>query len=323
MFSLFVGYAIAKSDRRLDPFQFNVCSWNLDGFDETTHGQKEEEGISRILYSDLSTCDTIVLPGITKEESVKNILSIMESKGMAGFESFTANSSKRSVTLYSRLDLNNKTDMSAEVKYPIQGSKCANPQNGTFDFSGSFFGELEFHDTVNKTVLFVVDFPTATEGSCSLREALATEICNKVKELPKDRDVVVSGTFGVASTKDEQYQSVLEGCGFKKGSSVTKKSVSNKAGTLIEDAYVLGGATKWLDIFSSVAVTDKVFSQQSVITYPTILYIHQPLSKRWFKFELSFSICMMTFTVGFFTWLMFFSRVKKEEEGEYEKIPGN
>jgi hypothetical protein len=323
MFSLFVGYVIAKSDRRLDPFQFNVCSWNLDGFDEAGHNTAQEEEISRIIYSYLSTCDTLVLPGITKEESIKNILSIMESKGMEGFVNYSSDSAKRSVTLYSRLDFNGKTDMPNKVAYPIENSSCSDKTSGEFDFSGSFYGEVEFHDPVNKTNIFVVDFPTAKEGTCAVREALAAQICKVVNEqIPKDHDVVISGTFGAPSSDDEKYEKVLEGCGFKKGSSTTKKSVSNKDGKLVEDAYVRGGASKWLDVFESVVV-DKIFPEQKVITYPTILYIHQPLSSRWFKFEISFSTVMMAVAIAFFTWLMFFSREKKEDEGEYEKIPGN
>jgi hypothetical protein len=294
----------------------------LNGFDESKPKHKQENGVATVIYSDLSTCDTIVLPGFANETSRQSVLDIMASKGMTGLEVYTSKS-KPTTTLLSKIDINNTRDFAADIKYPVENSKCkGDTSSGSVDFSGSFYGEVTFHDPVNKTVVMAVNFPSE-EGQCRKREALATEICKTVASYPSDYDFFVSGTFGVP-TSGEVYQEVLEGCGFKKGSSITKKSVSNAKGTLVEDVYIRGGATKWLDIFSSIPVIDPVFEGQSLITYPTILYVHQPLSKHWFKFEVSFTAIMMTASIGFFTWLMFFSRERKEDEaGEYEKIPGN
>ena len=314
----------SDTDRRLDPFQFNFCVWNLDGFDKSTGTSiNKVEKVSSIIYNDLSTCDYIVLPGATDESSLTQILAQMEAKNMEGFERLISNESA-DLTVFSRMTVNDVKTLSKSVSYPIANSQC-NFTSGTktYDFSGAFYGNVEFHDTVNTTTLFSVSFP-ATEGDegCAIREALATEICTAVNNNPSGYDIFVGGSFGQPSTSSDVYKAVLEGCGLQAGSHRNSAAVSNANNKLVEDVYVKGKAQEWEDIFEVNTLTDKMFEEQSPITYPVTLYVHQPLSSRWFKFEISYSVCILAVAIAFFTWLMFFSRIKETDEGKYEQLPG-
>ena len=321
MFALFIATVLSsETDRRLDPFQFNYCVWNLAGFDSSQSSSKVED-ISAIIYNSLSTCDYIVLPGATDETAVNQILAQMESKNMEGFERLISNGTADH-SVFSRLTVNDVKTLSNSVSYPIADSKCNFTSSGTYDFSGAFYGNVEFHDTVNTTTLFSVNFPS-TEGAegCAIREALASEICNAVNNNPACYDIFVGGSFGQPASDSENYKAILQSCGLEAGSHRNSEAKSNANNQLIEDVYVKGTAQEWEDIFEVVSETEKMFDEQSPITYPVALYIHQPLSHRWFIFEISYSVCILAVAIGFFTWLMFFSRIKPTEEGQYEQLP--
>ena len=324
MLAIFFTAAFSSdTDRRLDPFQFNFCVWNLKGFDaaSTAKTNKDDEA-SKVIYNHLSTCDFIVLPGVSNKNDTDAIKSNIEKQNMDGFEVLPSENPV-DMTTFSRLTMNNLTRLPDTISYPIANSQCHSENQGTFSLAGSFYGEVEFHDTVNTTRLISVNFPD-TDGldGCAMREAAATEICKIVKETDSSYDIFVGGTFGRENSTYEVYKSVLQACGLEAGSHRNKKAKSNANNTLIEDVYVKGTAKKWEDIFEVVTLTDATFEGQNPITYPVALYVHQPLSSRWFKFEVSYSVCIMAVAIGFFTWLMFFSRIKKDEEGDYEKLPG-
>lgn len=319
---LAIATALDPNDRRLDPFQFNYCVWNLFGFDgRNSSNTTEMDNIVDTIYSSLSTCDIISLPGVYEKATYDYVMNKLTEKKMQGLQRYCPEDNTN-VTVYSRLTISNITKFTSQVAYPIPNSTCNyTGESGIFDFSGSFYGNVKFHDPVNDTIVATVLFPRGTTpDKCAQREALATEICRVVRESSADHDFFVSGAFGADFNDNIDYNVVLEGCGFKAGSKIMKKKpISIGKKHLNENFYVFGGAQKWMDVFVTFEQKEQIYYGQDNISYPVSLYVHQPLSKRWKKFEIIYSTVILIAAASFFTWLLFYSRVK-ESDG-YDKIP--
>jgi len=328
MFSfLLVSAALSISDRRLDPFQFNLCVWNLDGIDNDAikrivknDKDDDEAKIARVMYTYLSTCDMFVLPGVVLNKTSEHLVKHMIDNRVTGFETYSV-SEHRAVTLLSRIDVNDITDLGT-IEFPIPNSKCVGQfEKEPTSLEGSFYGDVQFHDTVNATRIVSVSMSQDKSAKgCFIREAQATKLCDIVKSTPADHDIFIAGSFGAEASK-EPFGQVLKECGLKAGSDLETKSAYTRASkTLIENVYVKGTASNWLDVITYKQNLVTKFHGQDEITYPLTLYVPQPLSKRWFKFEVTFSSIIMTISVGFFTWLLFYSRIRPGTQGGYEAI---
>ncbi|OHS93717.1 hypothetical protein TRFO_39985 [Tritrichomonas foetus] len=331
----FFASLIWAGDRRLDPFQFNLCVWDLEGIDPSyTHRSvlkdedtrdKEENDIAQIMYSSLSTCDMFVLPGLRNHTTAKNLVAHMEDHSFKDFIPYPIEGRYDS-TILSRIDLDNTADFQPnEFDYPIKNSKCGFTGSGHAMMNMSFYGTLSFHEPVPLTHVFSVRLKSQnTPEACAFREAQAAKICEIVSQLsPKDH-IYVAGSF--EANPEDPYHSVLENCGLidtwylaNKGT-YTRKNATDETEYFYDTIWVNQAVKndKYLDTMN--VITDKnskLLSELQISTtlktMPFTLYTHQPLTPKWKKFEIIFSSCIVSVSILFFVWLMLFSREKKPE----------
>ncbi|KAH0792470.1 hypothetical protein GPJ56_003647 [Histomonas meleagridis] len=328
------AHIFAETDRRLDPFQFNLCVWDLEGIDPTfedvtnsilTDPRELEEGqIASTMYSQLSTCDMFVLPGLRNHTTAKNLIKKMEEKEFSGFTAYPT-SGRYDSTLLSRIDLENTTDFKPnEFEYPIPNSKCNFTGTGHAMMNMSFYGTLHFHDPTPLSHVFSVRLKTGnTPENCAFREAQADLICKKVKEIDSSNFIFVAGSFEASS--DDPYYEVLTNCGLTDVKYLAKDPYTrvNKTSSekLYYDTVFVNDAIKndkRLDTLKIKNEAEVVLPSTSYYTYPLTLYTRLRLTKKWKTFEISYALCIFLADAGFFTWLMFFSRERKESD--YQQI---
>ena len=314
-------------DRRLDPFQFNPCVYNIEGIDALgrplqSDKTDSEEKVAAVMYTSLSTCDMFILPGIERVDTAQHLINHMEEKKVRGFLPFSS-SNQTNIYLLSRIDIENIVSL-PNVTYPIENSKCSGTvEPGIVRFDSSFHGDVEFHDPVKLTRVFSINMDSSnSHEGCFIREAQAKTICNVISTVSINQDIVVAGTFGAdVFNTSESYHNILESCGLKASSNLNnEKKYSRENKKLLENIYIKGDAEKWMDIIVFKQSIKSKFFGQKEITYPMTLYIHQPLTSKWFKFEVTFSTIIMTVSISFFTWLLYYSRIKPINEGGYEVI---
>ncbi|KAK8900132.1 hypothetical protein M9Y10_002455 [Tritrichomonas musculus] len=343
MLLLFLGISVIADDRRLDPFQFNLCVWDLEGLDprytllllkdEDTR-EKEENAIAEIMYSSLSTCDMFVLPGLRNHTTAKNLVRHMDDHFFTDFVPYPL-SGRYDSTILSRIDLDNTSDIRPDlIDFPIENSKCNYTGTGKASTNMSFYGTLHFHEPVPLTHVFSVRLKSNhTPYDCAYREAQAKNLCRIISGFPKEEHIYIAGSF--EANPDDPYHSVLEECGLidtwklaKKGS-YTRKDPDN--GTVYQyDTIWVNDAvqqSKYLDILSVVSdensklIKDLKIST-SLKTIPFTLYTRQPLTKKWRKFEIAFSSTIVPVSIGFFVWLLIFSTDKKDLKDNYNTMSG-
>ena len=343
LFSLFslvaFSFCTDKKDRRLDPFQFNLCVWDLEGLDPSyTHPtllellkdentrDKEESDIAQIMYSSLSTCDMFVLPGLRNHTTAKNLIKQMEEHNFKDFSSYP-NEGKYDSTILTRIELENTTDFKPnEFDYPIPQSKCNFTGHGHAMMNMSFYGTLKFHDPVPTTHVFSVRLKSQnTPEACAFREAQAAKICEIVNatlsQSPNDH-VYVAGSFEADS--NDPYYDVLIGCGLydtwnlAPKNTYTRKNETDGTTYIYDTIWVNNNVkdNKYLDVMNVITEdTSQLLSDLKISTtlktMPLTLYTHQPLTKRWKKFEIIYASTLVPASIIFFIWLMFFSREKK------------
>ena len=314
--SLFLTFVFSKSDRRLDPFQFNLCVWNLDKADEycaPTHSESTSivSNIASIMYSYLSTCDIFVLPGLRLDNTSKIINDEMISKSFVDFEVHPANQ-VRDVTMLTRVDPINITFLPKEVNYPINNSKCNYQNQGSIDFSKSWYASFQFHDPVPLTHIFSVYLADDTDDGqgCAIREAQAKAICDIIETIPEDEHIYVSGTFNNLSDSSLE---VFSQCKLSDRSLLNKKvTIKTREDSSKKETVWSNDATNsYLDLMKYQDYTKEVLWENKPL--PITLLTHQPLSKRWKIFELVFSPSAVIVFVSFFIWLLFYSRPKSDE----------
>jgi len=316
---LFIALASSKSDRRLDPFQFNLCVWNLDKADEycdPSHPDHDStlSDIASVMYSYLSTCDIFVLPGLRFDNTSQLINQKLNDKDFVDFDIYPTGKD-RDVTMLTRVDPINITFLPNQLSYPIENSKC-NYQgpSGYVDFSKSWYASYQFHDPVPLTHIFSVSLADDTaeqNKGCAIREAQAQSLCEIAKQIPDDEHIYIAGTFN--NLQDESL-SLLSQCDFfdrsllkQKANIKTREDSSKK-----ETVWSNSASKKYLDLMKYQNYTkERLWDNEP---YPITLMTHQPLSKRWKTFELIFSPSIVLIFISFFIWLLFYSRPSKAED---------
>ena len=340
MFFWLLSIFIQSSDRRLDPFQFNLCVWDLEGLDppytlnsnfQDTRDQ-EENDIAQIMYSSLSTCDMFVLPGLRNHATAQNLVHHMEEHSFKDFVPYPLEGRYDS-TILSRIDLTNTSDIKPnEFPYPIENSKCNyTGPSGFAMMNMSFYGTLNFHDPVPTTHIFSLRLKSqgsTPELSCAIREAQAQHICDISTKFDSNDHIYLAGSF--EANPDDPYHEVLEKCGFidtwylAPKDSYTRKNSTDGSVYTYDTIWVNQNIknAKYLDILS--VITDKnnellnhINISTTLKTMPFELYNHQPLTKKWKTFQIAFSSCIVPVSIGFFVFLLIYST---DREPQYQNI---
>lgn len=332
MIALLFIITLEKTDSRLDPFQFNLCVWDLEGIDVSfekllrSSRESEEDEIAQMMYKQLSTCDTFVLPGLRNKTTAKNLVLQMEDKKIMGFK-YYPEKGRFDSTVLSRVDLDNlEIFQPNEFAYPIENSKCNyTGEPGVAMLNMSFYAEMSFHDPVPKTHLFSIRLKSGFgERECAFREAQADLICKKVKEINPDEHIYVAGSFEDYGNGNEQkpYQTILSNCGLidlkslvKLKTPYTRVSRENGKEYYYDNIWVNQAVkkSKYIDVAKITTSIQSSLNSTTYITYPITLFTRQPLTKKWKAFEICYSICIVSLDAIFFTWLMFYSRIKKND----------
>lgn len=331
MFALIAIFAAAKSDSRLDPFQFNICVWDLEGIDEAfallaNPRESDEDTIAEMMYKRLSTCDAFVLPGLRNRTTAQHLIAQMEEKKIKGFTYYPQDGVFDS-TVLSKVDLENlEMFQPNEFSYPIENSKCNyTGEPGVAMLNMSFYADINFHDPVPKTHLFSMRLKSGSGASnCAFREAQADMICKKVKEIDPSEHIYVAGSFeDYGEGKNAApYQTVLQNCGLidlkslvKFDSPYTRKNRENNQQVYYDNIWVNKAVkdSKYVDTAKITTSIESALQTTTYVTYPLILFTRQQLTKKWKIFEISYSFCIIIFDAVFFTWLMFYSRIRKTD----------
>ena len=301
------------NDHRMDPFEFNLCLWDLQGIEQ---GKVEENTnkVGKTMASLLSTCDMYVLPGLKDANVTKRIMDKMESMSYKNFKAYDEHNSQ--MTIVSRLYPEHTESVTGSLDFPLPESKC--PSNttlaGTVDLSTSFSVDVEFHEPVRKTRVVAVDFSTRT---CQEREAQAKLLCNYVSEVKDSKDVFVTGFFG--ADIDEPYHEILKQCGLKYADMWTVKDpYTVKDKKKLHRIYATEGISKRFDIVKIWQTSDAT-KLDGIENYPFELFVHQPLTPKWKAFEIAFSFSIVIASVGFFILLIYCSRLTPSSGG-YSQI---
>lgn len=324
----------SAEDRRLDPFQFNLCIWNLEGFDPKYSGkllgsrEDDEDTIASVMYSRLSTCDMFVLPGLRNKTTSENLVKAMGEHDFKGFQRYPRDGNYDS-TVLSRIDLEEPTPFQPnEFTYPIANSKCGytGPSQKAM-MNLSFYSHVDFHDPVPKSHVISVRLKSGSSAEdCAWREAQADLLCKTAKANFAEGDhVYIAGSFEADAS--EPYNSVLESCGFS--------STMDKAAGKESEHYTrelrhgnVGQKVVWDMVYVNEALKNAKYIDQLVFiqdedtekisltdyTSPIVLYVHQPLTPRWKAFEITYSSILVPAGIAFFTFFMMYSRVKPEED---------
>ena len=334
----------ACEDRRLDPFQFNLCLWDLEGLDPIYNVSslggtraEDEDTIAKLMYSRLSTCDMFVIPGLKNQTTAENLVHAMANHDFVGFERYPKEGVYDS-TVLSRIDLNDAIPFEPRhVQYPIPNSKCGCNETGEIMMDFSFYANVTFHDPVPDSHLVSVRFKHgSTPTDCAYREAQAQFLCEATKPLFENGHVYLAGSFEADTS--EPYYEILTKCGYVDTISYAKGT--DKYTRVLRENGKKGRSVYWDIIFVHEAVKKAKYLDQLVFvidssaeslsldeslyaTYATTLYTHQPLTARWKKFEIAYSACLVPASVGFFVFLMLFSREKKAQEVGYDNIGEN
>jgi len=321
MFSILLKYTSSKSDRRLDPFQFNLCTWNLDNVDNYDPNDKNWnntiDDIATIMYSFLSTCDIFVLPGLRNDNTSNLINQKLVDKKFTDFDVYPKDAA-RDVTQLSRMDANDVNFLSNSVSYPIPDSQCSyTGQAGKIDFSKSWHATYTFHDPVPPTHIFNVEFnkPSSDPSlDCAIREAEAKSICDIISSFPEKDHVYVTGTF--YNITDKPYLDIFSNCKLTDRSTIRKKyHVETREDHSVMETFFTNDQTKsYLDRVVFTDIAKNKYHLWDNEGFPVMLMTHQPLSKKWKTFEYSFAPTAVLIFLSFFIWLLYFSRVKKIDE---------
>lgn len=340
---LYLGILVFADDRRLDPFQFNLCVWDLEGIDPRytyllskgeDSREKEENDIAEIMYSSLSTCDMFVLPGLRNHTTAQNLVKHMKDHSFVDFVPYPL-SGRYDSTILSRIDLDNTSDIRPDtIDFPIENSRCNYTGTGKASTNMSFYGTLHFHEPVPLTHVFSVRLKSNhTPYDCAYREAQAKNLCRIINSFSKEDHIYIAGSF--EANPEDPYHKVLEECGLidtwnlaKKGS-YSRKDPST-GDTFQYDTIWINEAvqnSKYLDMLSVISDEDSKLIKDlnistSLKTIPFTLYTHQPLTKRWKKFEIAFTSTLVPISIGFFIWLLIYSTEKKEINDNYHTMSG-
>ena len=331
-----------SEDRRLDPFQFNLCLWNLEGFDPIYNisallGSRgdDEKVIAQIMYDRLSTCDMFILPGLRNRTTAVNLIQAMEDHDFKGFENYPKEGSYDS-TVLSRIDLDDPKPLEPEnISYPINGSQCGyKGESKLIQMNFSFYANVTFHEPVPDSHVVSVRLKHGDSESheeCAYREAQAKFLCNKIGELfDKEDHVFLAGSF--EADTDEPYHEILTDCGFTdamqwaKGTSKYTRLMKDGRQVYWDMIFVNQPLknSKYLDQLLFImddSVEEITLEENTKATYASTLFVHQPLTPRWRKFEIAYSATLGPVAVAFFIFLLVFSREKKDEQA-YDNIGG-
>jgi hypothetical protein len=329
LFSAFSFSTDSSTDRRLDPFQFNLCLWNLEGLDppygrmRANSRDEDEDLIASTMYTSLSTCDMFVLPGLRNHTTAENLVSAMAAHDFKGFWRYPQIGNYDS-TVLSRINITDEIPFRPnEFPYPIKNSKCNYTGSGTALMNLSFYSKVTFHDPVPDTFVISVRFKSGADASaCAWREAQASLLCKVIQQNVSSGDhVFVAGSF--ESDASEGYGQVLRGCGLTEISYPTFGPKDAYSRELRDDAktkvlwdliWVNEAVLKsgYLDELMFFDVTNVESLNIAANTRPMTLFVHQPMTPRWKRFEIVWSTVLPTVSIGYFVWLLFFSRNKIE-----------
>lgn len=317
MFGIFFAASFCLEDRRADPFQLNLCVWNLEYLDRPAKLRSisdNEKKVAKVMYSILSTCDIFVLPGIEKESTAANLLSCMDDNEFHDFVQFPINRS-RDVTVLSRIDLANYSAFSNSVEYPIDGSQYQVPK-GTIDFSGSFHATYTLHEPVPLTHLISVNFHSnedlnnISDVDRAIREAQAKSVCDLVSTIDSKENIFVAGTF--EPDENENYPKILSNCGLN-SHTPTGKKYNSETYTRQADHKVSETIYSNDNLKKNIDVLVYKHPEEQFEAHPIQQYTNYPLTPKWKKFEIIFSSVMVVCSTAFFIWLMIYSREPKQE----------
>jgi len=305
----------------MDPFQFNLCTWNLDNIENYDPNNQTWvdtlDDITSIMYSFLSTCDIFVLPGL-RSDNISNLINEkLIDKKFVDFDVYV-NNTQRDVTQLSRMDANDIKLLPDSISYPIPKSKCSyTGEAGTINFNKSWYATYTFHDPVPPTHIFNVEFLKPTSDAqldCAIREAEAQSICDIVSTFPEKDHVYLTGTF--YNLTDQPYIDILNNCSLIDRSTIRKKyKVETREDHSIMETVFTNEETKhYLDRMIYTDLVKNKYHLWDNEAFPIMLMTHQPLSKKWKTFEYTFAPTAVLVFLSFFIWLLFFSRVKNVDE---------
>jgi hypothetical protein len=317
------------SDRRLDPFQFNLCVWDLEGLDPriptSTLGSAssyDEDMIAKTMYTSLSTCDMFILPGLRNRTTTRHLVETMAESSFTGFQVYPPDGLWDSSVL-SRIDIGGHTALTNGT-YPIANSTCNCSSGGTALMNLSFHANITFHAPVPRTHVASVRLKNGSSPcDCAWREAQAVMLCDMAGALDPADHLFVAGSFESSPT-DPGYGAVLRGCGLRDVSSLgghhpfsrQLRAHGNKS-VLWDTIWVNDAVWKsgYLDTMVFFTDLDQIQSLALVdYTYPLTLFVRQPLTPRWKRFEIAFTLCVATSAIAYFIWLLIFSRPGKARD---------
>jgi hypothetical protein len=336
--SVFVTLASAVTDRRLDPFQFNLCLWNLEGFDlaypyvrrlraDVPDSQDDADLIAKTMYTSLSTCDMFLLPGLRNVTRANDMITAMKNNDFTGFDYYPTTDITHDVTILSRIDLDDPTPVTQDdLAYPIENSKCnCKSQNLRALMNLSFYANVSFHDPVPATRVVAVRLKSTgdndTECDCAWREAQAQLLCKRKIQWPAADHLYIAGSFEADLT--ESYADILRDCGLTELSGLASgekfsrklKGKGNRPvlwDTIwVNEAVVKSGYLDVMQFETGLAsVQDMTLTDY---TYPIMLYIHFPLTARWKVFEIAFTSVALPIAIAYFVWLLIYAKPKEGE----------
>lgn len=335
VFPLFLVAVTCLADRRLDPFQFNVCLWNLEGLDPIYSGlggsrAEDEDTIAQAMYSSLSTCDIFLLPGLKNQTTAENLVEAMTAHDFTGFERYPKEGVYDS-TILSRIDVSELRSFDpVDYTWPIEGSRCGYtgpPKLLAMNFS--FYASVTFHEPVPITRVVSVRFKHGNGlEECAYREAQAAFLCDVAREtFPEGDHVFLGGSF--EANKSEPYHDILAECGFS--DTVEWATGSEHYTRKVKQGGNQGEYVRWDMIMINQALKGSGYLDQLVFfhddwvdtlsltdyTYPMTLFVHQPLTPRWKTFEIVYSLCVVPVATAYFVILLWCSKADDLEDAYY------
>jgi hypothetical protein len=311
-----------RPDRRLDPFPFNLCAWDLEGLDQRiptsvfgSASSYDEDMIAKTMYTSLSTCDMFVLPGLRNRTTTRHLVDAMAASAFTDFDVYPPDGVWDS-SILSRIDVVGDAAL-RNPDYPIANSNCKCDRAGTALMNLSFHANITFHPPVPRTHVVSVRLKNGSAPcDCAWREAQAAILCEVAAALdPADR-LFVAGSFESAPT-DPGCGDVLRRCGLRDVSSLAghapfsrRLRAEGNRSVLWDTIWVNGAVWRsgYLDTMVFFTDLDQIQTLGLVdYTYPLTLFVRQPLTPRWKTFEIAFTLAVPTSALAYFIWLMIFS----------------
>jgi hypothetical protein len=162
---------------------------------------------------------------------------------------------------------------------------------------------------------------------CAFREAQASLLCDVKANYTEGTHLYIAGSF--EAEPSDAYGQVLKDCGlidastFSTKSGIYSRKLRTTGETVLWDTVWVNEAvikSKYLDVMTVINLTVLQDLHLNDLTYPLVLFVHQPLTARWKTFEIAFTSVAVPFAVAYFVWLLVFAKPKIMGGPKYTNI---